>query len=123
MNDPIPLPPIPAQIPPSLSRLWELAHNLWWSWNPSARGLFKFVDRTLWRTTNHSPVKLLAQCRPETLETMAGGEMTEFMRLGGHDIFSGIEIIGGKTKLSAAPGFGIHVDKKKLIAAASKNNF
>ena len=65
MIDPIPLPQSPAQLPSSLSRLWELAHNLWWSWNPEARALFETLDRTLWKLTSHNPVKLLRQLSPE----------------------------------------------------------
>src|SRR5438445_125482 len=63
--DPILLPQSPAQLPPSLSRLWELSHNLWWSWNPDARALFETLDRTLWKLTSHNPVKLLHQLSPE----------------------------------------------------------
>ena len=65
MNDPIPYPQTPAHLPPSLSRLWELAHNLWWSWNPEARALFETLDRTLWKLTSHNPVKLLRELSPE----------------------------------------------------------
>src|SRR5213594_4078121 len=65
LNDPIPLPQSPAHIPPSLSRLWELAHNLWWSWNPDARAVFETLDRTLWKLTSHNPVKQLRQLSPE----------------------------------------------------------
>src|SRR2546428_2450186 len=65
LNDPIPLPESPAHLPPSLSRLWELAHNLWWSWNPDARALFETLDRTLWKLTSHNSVKLLRQLSPE----------------------------------------------------------
>src|SRR2546428_13987554 len=65
LNDPIPLPQSPAHLPPSLSRLWELSHNLWWSWNPDARALFETLDRTLWKLTSHNPVKLLHQLSPE----------------------------------------------------------
>ena len=32
-----------------LSRLSELAYNLWWSWKPEARQLFETIDPTLWR--------------------------------------------------------------------------
>src|SRR5438105_13606909 len=63
--DPIPLPQNLAHLPPSLSRLWELAHNLWWSWNPDTRALFETLDRTLWKLTSHNPVKLLRQLSPE----------------------------------------------------------
>src|SRR6058998_751226 len=67
--DPILLPQSPAQLPPSLSRLWELAHNLWWSWNPDARGPFETLDRTLWKLTSHNSVKLLRQLSPERAGT------------------------------------------------------
>ena len=32
-------------IPPGLSRLKELALNLWWSWTPEARRLFEHIDQ------------------------------------------------------------------------------
>ncbi len=59
------------RLPERIARLEEVAYNLWWSWNPSARGLFKALDRTLWQTTHHNPVKVLVQCRPETVEARA----------------------------------------------------
>ncbi|HAH05125.1 MAG TPA: alpha-glucan phosphorylase [Elusimicrobia bacterium] len=59
------------QLPPRIARLKDIAYNLWWSWYPDARGLFKYIDRTLWRNTNHNPVRLLAQCRRERLEAVA----------------------------------------------------
>jgi len=65
LNDPIPLPQSPAHLPLSLGRLWEVAHNLWWSWNPEARALFEALDRTLWKLTSHNPVKLLRELSPE----------------------------------------------------------
>ncbi|MDE2290850.1 MAG: alpha-glucan family phosphorylase [Elusimicrobia bacterium] len=58
-------------LPARIARLEELAYNLWWSWNPSARSLFKVLDRTLWQTTHHNPVKVLVQCRPERFEACA----------------------------------------------------
>ena len=58
-------------VPQRIARLRDIAYNLWWSWNPPARGLFKYIDRTLWRNTNHSPVKLLVDCRPGRLDAVA----------------------------------------------------
>lgn len=54
---------LPNGIPASLSRLKELASNLWWSWTPEARRLFEYIDPTLWVLTHHNPVKLLADVR------------------------------------------------------------
>ena len=53
-----------------MTRLLELAHNLWWSWNPQARRLFEVIDPTLWRLTQHNPVKLLQDVKPERLEVL-----------------------------------------------------
>ncbi len=58
---------IRSKIPGPVSRLDELAHNLWWSWHDNARLLFKMLDRTLWRQTTHSPVKMLAEMTPEQI--------------------------------------------------------
>ncbi len=54
---------IPAnpKIPERVSRLPELAYNLWWSWNPEARALFKRLDTPLWRETRHNPVHMLQE--------------------------------------------------------------
>ncbi|HLG44170.1 MAG TPA: alpha-glucan family phosphorylase [Nitrospirales bacterium] len=65
MNDPLPPPQGPARLPPSLGRLWEVAHNVWWSWHPEPRALFEALDRTLWKLTSHNPVKLLRELSPE----------------------------------------------------------
>ena len=56
------------RLPERIARLEDVAYNLWWSWNVSARGLFKALDRTLWQTTHHNPVAVLVRCRPETIE-------------------------------------------------------
>jgi starch phosphorylase len=58
-------------VPARISRLKDLAYNLWWSWHPEARALFKSVDLTLWRSTHHNPVLLLQQSGPR-LEQLAG---------------------------------------------------
>jgi starch phosphorylase len=68
----IPLPPAPAHLPPSLNRLWEVAHNLWWSWHPDARGLFEALDRTQWKLTSHNPVRMLREISPERIAALAG---------------------------------------------------
>ena len=61
------LPPIPAR----LSRLEELAVDLWWSWNPEARLVFRSLDYTLWRATAHNPVRMLWLLPRTTLERAA----------------------------------------------------
>ncbi len=48
-------------LPQSVSRLDELAHNLWWSWHPSGRELFRTLDYPLWKMTGHNPVRMLRE--------------------------------------------------------------
>lgn len=48
-------------LPRRVSRLGEMAYNLWWTWNPDAQRLFTRVDKELWEITNHNPVKFLGQ--------------------------------------------------------------
>jgi glycogen phosphorylase len=59
------------KMPAPISRLSELAYNLWWSWTPEARDLFKRLDVTLWRSTQHNPVEMLRAISDERLETVA----------------------------------------------------
>ena len=35
-------------LPRRITRLGELAYNLWWSWNPEAQMLFTIIDKQLW---------------------------------------------------------------------------
>ncbi len=46
-------------LPKKLKRLGELAHNLWWAWNPDVIELFRRLDSDLWEQSRHDPVKLL----------------------------------------------------------------
>lgn len=61
-------------LPERIARLKDLAYNLWWSWRPEARTLFKEIDRTLWAETHHNPVKLLRKCPPQRLEALLGDQ-------------------------------------------------
>ena len=56
------------KIPDKIDRLPELAYNLWWSWTPEARNLFKRLDKPLWRQTQHNPVQMLQEMPEEQLE-------------------------------------------------------
>ncbi len=71
----VPLPPLPARI----SRLNELAYDLWWSWNAEARDVFRDLDYPLWGFTDHNPVLLLHLVETDRLEHAAADP--EFQRL------------------------------------------
>ncbi len=60
------------KIPERIGRLAELANNLWWSWHPEARAIFKVLDYPLWRLGGHNPVQQLYEISPEKLEAAAG---------------------------------------------------
>ena len=61
---------IVPRLPKSLEPLHELAYNLWWSWEPSARRLFKQIDPVLWEKTNHNPIQTLQLTRQSRLSEM-----------------------------------------------------
>lgn len=48
-------------LPRRISRLSELAYNLWWTWSKDAQRLFIKIDRALWERTNHNPIIFLRQ--------------------------------------------------------------
>jgi starch phosphorylase len=59
-------------LPQRLSGLAELAENLWWSWHPAARMLFKMLDRQAWKENSHNPDKMLKELPEEMLKSAAG---------------------------------------------------
>jgi starch phosphorylase len=46
---------IEPRLPDRISRLGELASNLWFSWHRPTRHLFEMLDRDLWRRTERNP--------------------------------------------------------------------
>jgi glycogen phosphorylase len=58
-------------IAPTQERLWELARNLWWSWDHDAISLFRDLDPVRWRQLNQNPVSLLAEFPLAKLEARA----------------------------------------------------
>ncbi len=59
------------RLPERIGRLEELASNLWWSWHPRARNLFRALDYPLWRLGGHNPVKQLREIEPGKLQAAA----------------------------------------------------
>src|SRR5881394_4521089 len=56
--------------PPRISRIDELAVDLWWSWN-EARAVFRRLDYAVWRSTDHNPVRMLWALPQERLDKAA----------------------------------------------------
>src|SRR5258706_15715325 len=61
-------------IPERIHRLPELANDLWWTWNPQAREVFRLLDYPLWRQTAHNPVLMLQSVAPELLAVAAADD-------------------------------------------------
>ncbi len=94
------VPKLPAQLEP----LRRLALNLWWTWEPSARALFRKVDPENWQRTNHNPVRLLQLCRQARLEEFAAND--DFLRemksvVAKFDAYIGRKDTWGKTRKNA----------------------
>jgi starch phosphorylase len=58
-------------LPDRIRGLERLAYNLWWSWHPPARMLFRALDLQAWRESGHNPVRMLALLPPAVLEDAA----------------------------------------------------
>jgi starch phosphorylase len=57
----IPIPSLQGadiELPADLERLYDLAYNLWWTWNPQVRQLFSAIDSASW-SRYRNPVEVL----------------------------------------------------------------
>lgn len=62
---------VKSNVPVELSKLEELAHNMWWAWNHDARSLFRSLDETLFEKCGQNPVLLLENLSFEKMEKLA----------------------------------------------------
>jgi len=60
-----------SELPERISRLQEMAGNLWWSWHSNARQMFASLDFPLWQLTGQNPVRLLHDITPSRLQAAA----------------------------------------------------
>jgi starch phosphorylase len=61
-------------VPAAFGRLYELAHNLWWSWDPAGRDLWVAIDPVAWERY-HNPIDLLSSLDPSTWATLEASEV------------------------------------------------
>ena len=59
------------EIPETLSRLPEIANDLYYSWNSEARMLFIRLDEALWEKCNHNPKLFLRRVSQQVLDNAA----------------------------------------------------
>jgi starch phosphorylase len=55
-------------LPQRIGGLGRLAYNLWWSWHPLARELFRALDLQAWRESGHNPVRMLSLLSSDVVE-------------------------------------------------------
>ncbi len=63
-----------VNLPDNLHPLKEISYNLWYSWNPDARDLFRGVDIELWRQMGRNPVKFLKNLSQEKIDQLNNDE-------------------------------------------------
>jgi len=56
---------------PAQERLWALARNIAWSWDPECIALFRDLNPTRWRELNQNPIALLSEIPLSELERRA----------------------------------------------------
>lgn len=66
------------KLPAALEPLREIVYNLWWTWEPAARKLFRHLDPELWNRTNHNPLRMLQLSKQARLIEVA--EDDDFLR-------------------------------------------
>src|SRR5580765_5519662 len=104
---------ITPQIPGSLSRLPELAANLFFSWHRPIRALFEDLDPELWKQANGNP-RLMLRCVGQEALERAAGDPTYLARyhraLETLDAYVGVAPPGGEEALVAyfCAEYGFH---------------
>jgi starch phosphorylase len=73
------VPPLPVKqtleihLPKQVEGLYELAHNLWWTWSPEAQQLFSAIHSWAW-THYQNPVEVLRTVHEERWRTLIADE-------------------------------------------------
>ncbi|MFW6084586.1 MAG: alpha-glucan family phosphorylase [Gemmatimonadota bacterium] len=62
-------------LPPRIAGLDELAQNLWWTWHPAARKLFRHLGDSAWIRSRKNAVEMLRMLDRERLDAMAGNPL------------------------------------------------
>ena len=65
---------VKSRIPKELSKLEELARNMWWAWNHDARSLFRSLDEKKYEEVDGNPVMLLERLSYEKMEELSKDE-------------------------------------------------
>ena len=69
---------VKSNLPKSLTKLEEIAQNIWWVWNSEAKQLFREIDKEAWIEAASNPVLLLNILSYEKLVSL--GNDVEFIK-------------------------------------------
>ncbi|MBW7938176.1 MAG: alpha-glucan family phosphorylase, partial [Candidatus Omnitrophica bacterium] len=58
-------------LPTRLARLYDIAYNLWWTWDSEAIELWRRLDFDLWEVVYHNPIRLLGNIPQEKLQALS----------------------------------------------------
>lgn len=59
------------KLPPRLEPLWDIAYNLWFSWNNELTNIFTTIDHGLWVSCEQNPVAFLNRLPQRRIEELA----------------------------------------------------
>jgi starch phosphorylase len=76
---------VQPSVPAPLEPLFEIAYNLWWSWDERARDLFARIDPDLYERVSENPIAVLRRASQERLDALANdaGYLAELGRIRG----------------------------------------
>ena len=77
VNDPSKNIVIP-KLPKEIEFLSDIALNLWWTWNPRGKNLFKLINPYLWKESSHNPISMLNALSKNELAAL--GQDETFMK-------------------------------------------
>src|SRR5690606_9247319 len=62
---------VQPRLPDRIGRLGDLSYDLYWTWKPDARRLFRELHPEAWERSNHDPVVVLREVDQARLEAAA----------------------------------------------------
>jgi starch phosphorylase len=62
---------VSTALPEPLTPLADLAQNLYWTWTPEVRALFRTLDEGLWERTGHNPILVLRNVPQDRINALA----------------------------------------------------
>ena len=62
------------ELPDAISGLGEIALNLWWTWNPKGKNIFKHLNPYLWKESGQNPIAMLKKIPSDELQKLCNNE-------------------------------------------------